>query len=47
MLKEIHKEISNTSDSIRIGELVLDLKTYLDEKQDISRIMDELKTVIG
>jgi DNA primase len=47
MLKEIHKEISNTSDSIRIGELVLDLKTYLNEKQDISRIMDELKTVIG
>lgn len=47
MLKDIHKEISNTSDSIRIGELVLDLKTYLDEKQDISRIMDELKSGIG
>ncbi|GAB1349536.1 DNA primase [Ignavibacteriales bacterium] len=42
-IKDIQADIARTSDQLKTGELAIDLRTCMEEKKDINRIMEEIK----
>jgi len=42
-IKDIQADIARTSDPLKTSELALDLRTCMEEKKDINRIMEEIK----